>query len=194
MKKVITLLALSLPLLSNVANARDGFYLGTAYAKMGYTGVNLNSVKLNGSRTENGHNFTVGYDFAFARFFSLDTEFEYKDLGGVNGDVVSGGTLAGQVGVSSYGFNIMPRFYIGRKFSLYPKFGFHKFVIDERVTGTANNKSVNQARSVKERSAFLGIGFGFDFTEHIALHNTYEFTSTNAGIIGAANIGLRFTF
>lgn len=191
MKKSIITLSIIASTLSGAALAHNGFYVGAAYSKMGYSSVYKDFGSFKEQETRDGYAVNAGYDFAFGSFFVLGTELEYKDWGGVTG-IIEPGVLdfSAKLDMTSVGVNVMPKMYFGDNFNIYAKAGLHNFSIDQSVTVFATNTS----KSTSDTSMVWGIGLGYDFTPHISAQTTYEVVNTDTGSIGSANVGLRYKF
>ncbi|WP_394126753.1 outer membrane protein [Vibrio hepatarius] len=185
MKKSIITLSIIASTLSGAAFAHNGFYIGAAYSKMGYSDLLTGIEKTD---TRNGYSVNAGYDFAFGNFFVLGAELEYKDLGGMTGTFIQP-SWSYTLDMTSVGVNVMPKMYFGDKFNIYAKAGLHTFSIDQTVTTTSK-----LSQSDSDSSMVWGLGLGYDFTPHISAQTTYEVVNTDAGSIGSANVGLRYKF
>ncbi|RTZ17883.1 hypothetical protein EJ063_03595 [Vibrio aquaticus] len=195
MKKSIITLSIIASTLSGAALAHNGFYVGAAYSKMGYSSLYEDFASFEKKETRNGYAVNAGYDFAFGSFFVLGAEFEYKDLGGVSGTIDPNGlNIASQLDMTSMGINILPKFYIGEQFNIYAKAGLHSFSIDSTTATNIGANSISVASSNSDSSMVWGLGLGYDFTQHISAQTTYEVVDTDTGVISSVNMGMRYKF
>jgi len=195
MKKSIITLSIIASTLSGAALAHNGFYVGAAYSKMGYSNVYKDFGSFKEQETRDGYAVNSGYDFAFGNFFVLGTELEYKDWGGVSGIIDPNGlNIASKLDMTSFGVNVMPKMYFGDKFNIYAKAGLHNFSIDSTTSTAIGSNSISLASSSSDTSMVWGLGLGYDFTQHISAQTTYEVVDTDSGVIASANMGLRYKF
>lgn len=181
MKK--SMLALSMLALAVSANAtaRDGFYVSGAYSMMYQDAVLASS-----NDVENGYAAALGYDFPIGSFFVLGTEFEYKDLGSTTEKFLSDSY---KVSMSSMGVNLLPKVYLGDGFHLLAKLGYHKISADIQSSFMAQS-----ANSVSDSATLVGVGLGYDFTEHFGLQTTYEIHNIASYNTASANVGVKVSF
>ncbi|CDT85136.1 conserved exported hypothetical protein [Vibrio coralliirubri] len=182
MKKFSLVLFIIVTSLSTSVVARDGAYISASYSMM-----HQDAIFTSTNDVENGYSVSAGYNFVMGSFFALGAEVEYKDLGSTTENVLSDHF---KVSMSSVGINILPKVYLGDNFHLMAKLGFHK--IDADLTTTHTTPSASTTTS--DTASLLGLGLGYDFTEHFALQTTYEIHNISGYDTASTNVGLKYTF
>jgi len=182
MKKTVLALSIIISSLSASAIARDGAYVSGAYSMMYHDSI-FNS----NNEVKDGYAVAAGYDFAFGSFFSLGTEFEYKNLGSTTESI---GSDSIKVAMVSMGVNLVPKVYLGDNFNLLAKLGYHKIDVDVTTTFASPSPSAKAS----DNATLIGLGLGYDFNSHLALQTTYEIHNISGYNTASANVGIKFSF